>query len=120
MYQLLDAFPVESRLKSGAGERRWDTVPGTDELTRRVSLDTDGAPRCNWRVMMLEPAVVECVIVDELVHVSVKSRSAEFRRMLSIMLPDAGRRRRPMEAGKALPIWRRRGQGVGLSGAGPY
>ena len=61
--------------------------------------------RFNWRAMMLEPALIEYVVVHELAHLRVKSHSAEFWGLVSSALPDAqDRRRRLREAGGTLPL----------------
>ena len=76
-----------------------------NQRQRWGSCAPDGTLRFNWRVMMLEPSLVEYVIVHELVHLSVNSHSQDFWRLLSSVLPDVEQRRRQLrEAGKTLPL----------------
>ena len=52
-----------------------------------------------------EPALIEYVVVHELVHLTVKSHSPDFWGLVSSALPDAQeRRRRLREAGRMLPL----------------
>ena len=76
-----------------------------DQRQRWGSCAQDGTLRFNWRVMMLEPSLVEYVVVHELCHLSVSNHSGEFWRLVASALPDAeARRRRLREAGKTLPL----------------
>ena len=76
-----------------------------DQRQRWGSCAPDGTLRFNWRVMMLEPALGEYVVVHELVHLRVKNHSADFWRTLASVLPDVEQRRQRLrEAGKALPL----------------
>ena len=76
-----------------------------DQRQRWGSCAPDGTLRFNWRVMMLEPSLVEYVIVHELVHLSINNHSDDFWRLLSSVLPDVEQRRRQLrEAGKTLPL----------------
>ncbi len=103
---------ASERLRSGV--QRWWTRLGNggepqilirDQRQRWGSCAPDGTLRFNWRVMMLEPSLVEYVIVHELVHLSIKNHSADFWRMLASVLPDVEQRRQKLrEAGKSLPL----------------
>ena len=76
-----------------------------DQRQRWGSCAPDGTLRFNWRAMMLPPALIEYVVVHELVHRSVKNHSADFWGLLSGVMPDAQhRRRRLRDAGKILPL----------------
>ena len=76
-----------------------------DQRQRWGSCASDGTLRFNWRVVMLEPALAEYVVVHELAHLRVRSHSAEFWALLSWAMPDAQeRRRRLREVGKSLPL----------------
>ena len=76
-----------------------------DQRQRWGSCAPDGTLRFNWRAVMLEPALLEYVVVHELVHLKVKNHSSEFWGQLSNAMPDAQRRRQRLrEAGRALPL----------------
>jgi predicted metal-dependent hydrolase len=56
-------------------------------------------------MMMLDPSLVEYIVVHELAHLSVMNHSADFWNLVVQVLPDAQQRRhRLREAGKALPL----------------
>ena len=76
-----------------------------DQRQRWGSCAPDGTLRFNWRVVMLEPSLVEYVIVHELIHLNVTTHSDDFWRLLARELPDMNhRRRRLREVGKTLPL----------------
>ena len=76
-----------------------------DQRQRWGSCAPDGTLRFNWRVMMLEPSLVEYVIVHELAHLSVNNHSDDFWGLLASVLPDVEQRRRRLrEAGKLIPL----------------
>ena len=76
-----------------------------DQRQRWGSCASDGTLRFNWRAVMLEPSLLEYVVVHELVHLRVKNHSSEFWDQLSKAMPDAQRRRQRLrEAGRALPL----------------
>ena len=103
---------AEERLP--AGVRRWWNRLGNggepkvlirDQRQRWGSCAPDGTLRFNWRVVMLEPALVEYVIVHELSHLTVNNHSDDFRWLMASILPDAERRRRRLrDAGLTLPF----------------
>ena len=103
---------ADERLRSGV--QRWWSRLGNggepkilirDQRQRWGSCAPDGTLRFNWRVMMLEPSLVEYVVVHELVHLSVNNHSDDFWRLVASVLPDTDhRRRRLREAGKILPL----------------
>ena len=76
-----------------------------NQRQRWGSCAPDGTLRFNWRVVMLEPALAEFVVVHELAHLSVKNHSPDFWALVTAALPDAQhRRRRLREAGRSLPL----------------
>jgi len=76
-----------------------------DQRQRWGSCAPDGTLRFNWRVVMLEPSLIEYVVVHELAHLSVNNHSQDFWRLVTSVMPDAEyRRRRLREAGKTLPL----------------
>ena len=103
---------AEERLRSGV-QRWWPRLGNggepkiliRDQRQRWGSCAPDGTLRFNWRVMMLEPSLVEYLVVHELVHLTVNNHSGNFWRMVAAALPDVEhRRRRLREAGKILPL----------------
>ena len=76
-----------------------------DQRRRWGSCAHDGTLRFNWRVVMLEPALIEYVVVHELAHLTVPNHSPEFWAAVSAALPDVpDLRRRLREVGSALPL----------------
>ena len=76
-----------------------------DQRQRWGSCAPDGTLRFNWRAVMLEPALIDYIVVHELAHLAVRSHSPEFWRIVTGAMPDAQhRRRRLREAGRSLPL----------------
>ena len=82
-----------SRILIGDQKRRWG------------SCAADGTLRFNWRVMMLEPSLIEYVVVHELAHLTHLNHSADYWGLVSSVMPDVDQRRqRIREAGRRLPL----------------
>ena len=76
-----------------------------DQRQRWGSCAPDGTLRFNWRVVMLEPALVDYVIVHELAHLAVRSHSDDYWKLLNRIVPDAQERRRKLrDVGRFLPL----------------
>ena len=76
-----------------------------DQRQRWGSCAPDGTLRFNWRAMMLEPALIEYIVVHELAHLTHQNHSADFWGLVSSAMPDAlGQRRRLREAGRVLAL----------------
>ena len=76
-----------------------------DQRRRWGSCAHDGTLRFNWRVVMLEPGLIEYVVVHELAHLTVPNHSPEFWATVSAALPDVPDLRRRLRAvGSALPL----------------
>ena len=76
-----------------------------DQRQRWGSCAPDGTLRFNWRAVLLAPALLEYVVVHELVHLTHPHHSPDFWALLAHALPDAQRRRQRLrEAGRALPL----------------
>ena len=76
-----------------------------DQRQRWGSCAPDDTLRFNWRAVMLEPSLIDYIVVHELAHLSVRSHSPEFWRIMTAAMPDAQhRRRRLREAGRSLPL----------------
>ena len=76
-----------------------------DQRSRWGSCAADGTLRFSWRAMMLEPMLIELIVVHELAHLSVRNHSADFWDVVEGALPDVSvRRKRLREAGRTLPL----------------
>lgn len=76
-----------------------------DQRQRWGSCAPDGTLRFNWRVVMLEPALVDYVIVHELAHLTVRNHSDEYWQVVNRIMPDAQERRRKLrDVGRFLPL----------------
>ncbi|MCY4620708.1 MAG: SprT family zinc-dependent metalloprotease [bacterium] len=105
--------------------RAWERIPATvdawwpllgrgprsrvlirDQKSRWASCARDGTLRFNWRVIMLEPRLIDYVVVHELAHLHVKGHPPEFWNRVAGALPDLDERRRGLkEAASSLPLW---------------
>ncbi len=76
-----------------------------DQRQRWGSCAPDGTLRFNWRVVMLEPALVDYVVVHELAHLTVRNHSDEYWQLVNRVIPDAQERRRKLrDVGRSLPL----------------
>ena len=95
---------------------RWLPVMGRSEIeippllvrgqrARWGSCSADGTLRFSWRLAMLEPDLVESVVVHELAHLDVMNHSPAFWQVVLNAMPDARERRKRLdEAGRLLPL----------------
>ncbi len=107
-------YRIRAEQRLSAGVDRWWPRLGRGERPRVLIRDQrqrwgscapDGTLRFNWRAMMLEPSLIEYIVVHELAHLTVKNHSAEFWGLVSNALPDVQQRReRLRDAGRALPL----------------
>lgn len=75
-----------------------------DQRSRWASCAYDETLRFNWRTMMLEPDLIEYLVVHELAHIRVRNHSRRFWDLVSFFIPDvAERRRRLREVERILP-----------------
>ncbi len=58
----------------------------------------DGTLRFNWRVMMLEPALVDYIVAHELAHLTVRNHSSDFWSLVARHVPDVKQRRQRLRA----------------------
>jgi len=80
---------------------RWAAIAGyapTATLVRSQrqrwgSCGADGTLRFNWRIIMAPPALIDYVVVHELVHLRTRNHSAEFWAGVRDLLPDYRLRR---------------------------
>jgi len=91
---------------------RWATLTGRwpkrvlvrNQRQRWGSCSPDGTLRFNWRLIMLDPALLDYVVVHELAHLEVPNHGPGFWAAVARLLPDhAARRRRMREAAANLP-----------------
>lgn len=86
--------------------QRWPRrVLVRDQRRRWGSCGPDGTLRLNWRLVMLDPELMDYVVVHELTHLLVPHHGPAFWRALERVLPDhAERRRRMREVAATLPF----------------
>lgn len=93
--------------------RRWTPRIGSSPKNilirgqRRIwgSCSPDGTIRLNWRIVMAEPALIDYVVIHELLHLRVRNHSQEYWREFSQVMPDyLQRRQRLKEVGPYLTI----------------
>ncbi|MEX1193526.1 MAG: SprT family zinc-dependent metalloprotease [Dehalococcoidia bacterium] len=71
---------VEPRILTRSQRRRWG------------SCSPDGTIRFNWRIVMADPALIDYVVVHELLHLGTRSHSAGFWAQMRRAMPDYKRR----------------------------
>lgn len=75
-----------------------------DQRRRWASCASDGTLRFNWRVIMLEPDLVDYLVVHELTHLLIRNHSPDFWEQVRLVMPDGkDRDKRLNKAGIALP-----------------
>ena len=110
---LMNWYAGRAQEQIGEQLARWLPVLGRDEVPavqirnqrrRWGSCSPRGVLRFNWRLAMLEPALVEYVVVHELAHLTHMNHSPAFWDLVAQHLPDVKeRRRRLRETEAALP-----------------
>ena len=68
-----------------------------NQRTRWGSCGADGTLRFNWRVMMLDPALIDYVVVHELAHLTVRNHSRDFWDVVRKAMPDVQKRRKRLK-----------------------
>lgn len=88
--------------------RRWAPAIGRepkqvvvrDQHRRWGSCSADGVIRFNWRLIQLDPSLLDYVVVHELAHLLERNHAAAFWQVVARVLPDYQLRRRQFkEAG---------------------
>ena len=99
-------LPVMGRPRSGGREgRQMPRVLVREQRTRWGSCSADGTLRFSWRLAMLEPDLIDSVVVHELAHLEVMNHSPAFWQVVLRAMPDAKERRKRLgEAGRRLPL----------------
>ena len=87
----------------GRGERSQVLV--RDHRRQWGSCAHDGTLRFSWRLMMVDPDLVEYVVVHELAHLTHRNHSADFWGLVYQVMPDARERRKRLdEKAQFLPV----------------
>jgi predicted metal-dependent hydrolase len=96
-----------------AAAQRWSAVmrctPGQvlvrNQKRQWGSCARDGTLRFNWRLVMLDPSLIEYVVVHELAHLRVRNHSPQFWSVVEAAMPDFNeRRKRLRKAGVGLAL----------------
>jgi predicted metal-dependent hydrolase len=66
------------------------------------SCAADGTVRLNWRLVQLDPSLIDYVVVHELAHLRVRNHSARFWNEVRRVLPDYAQRRARLRASAVL------------------
>ena len=76
-----------------------------NQRRRWGSCAADGTLRFNWRVMLLDPLLIDYIVVHELAHLTHMNHSKAFWDLVCRTIPDAqGRRKRLREMSRALAL----------------
>ena len=76
-----------------------------EQRARWGSCSSDGTLRFSWRLAMVEPDLIDSVVVHELAHLEVMNHSPAFWQVVIRVMPDARERRKRLnEAGRWLPL----------------
>ena len=76
-----------------------------DQRSRWASCAADGTLRFSWRVMTLEPDLIDYIVVHELAHLTVRNHSPAFWAVVAQVIPDAkAKRARLRAAARTLPF----------------
>lgn len=76
-----------------------------NQRTRWGSCAPDGTLRFNWRLMMLEPDLIDYLVVHELAHLTHPNHSSDFWGLVSGVMPDVQQRRKRLrEAERLIPF----------------
>ena len=76
-----------------------------EQRSRWGSCSSDGTLRFSWRLAMLEPDLIDSVVVHELAHLQVMNHSPAFWAVVLSAMPDAKERRKRLnDAGRSLPL----------------
>ena len=94
--------------------RRWQPLLGYNQIPRILvrnqrsrwgSCAPDGTLRFNWRLMMVEPDIIDYLVVHELAHLTHPNHSADFWGLVAGVIPDVQQRRKRLrEAERLIPF----------------
>lgn len=77
-----------ARWQSRVGNKKPSQVLIRSQRRRWGSCSSDGSIRLNWRIIMLEHALIDYVAIHELAHLSVMNHSPQFWQQVERALPD--------------------------------
>ena len=107
-------YRIRAAARLAASVERWWPMLGRGEKSRILVRDQrqrwgscapDGTLRFNWRAMMLEPSLMEYIVVHEMAHLTHQNHSKDFWGLVAKTMPDVQQlRQRLREAGRALPL----------------
>jgi predicted metal-dependent hydrolase len=98
---------LQVRTERWARTLGWDCpqVLVRDQRQRWGSCGRDGTIRFNWRAIMAEPALIDYIVVHELLHLRHRTHGRDFWGQMGSLMPDFGARRvRLKEFGTTLAI----------------
>ena len=76
-----------------------------DQRSRWASCAADGTLRFSWRVMTLDPDLIESIVVHELAHLTIRNHSPAFWSIVAKHIPDVKKKRaRLRQAAQALAL----------------
>lgn len=76
-----------------------------EQRSRWGSCSADGTLRFSWRLAMMDPDLIDSVVVHELAHLEVMNHSPAFWEVVLRAMPDAHERRKRLnEKGQRLPL----------------
>ena len=93
-----------ARWQGRVGRKKPSFVQVRSQRRRWGSCSSDGSIRLNWRIIMAEPALIDYVVVHELVHLRHRGHGPDYWQALGRVMPDYERRREDL-----------RQRGVGLA-----
>ena len=94
-----------SRWLPAMGREVAPTVLVRGQRARWGSCSSDGTLRFTWRLAMVEPDLIDSVVVHELAHLDVMDHSPAFWDVVLRVMPDARERRKRLnEAGRSLRL----------------
>jgi predicted metal-dependent hydrolase len=100
-----ERLEARARLWAGRLVLQARRVATRDQRQRWGSCAPDGTIRFNWRIVMAEPALIDYVVVHELIHLSVRNHGQEFWARMAAAMPDFKMRRtRLSEFGRTVPL----------------
>ena len=94
-----------SRWLPAMGRTEMPRILVREQRSRWGSCSSDGTLRFSWRLAMLEPELIDSVVVHELAHLQVMDHSPAFWEVVLKAMPEAKERRKRLnEAGRSLPL----------------